>query len=50
MIGEGDIVAFRFTLRGTHTGTFAGIPPTGKVIILTGMDFVRIVNGRIAEL
>jgi len=50
MIGERDIVAFRFTLQGTHTGTFAGIPPTGKIITLTGMDFVRIADGKIAEI
>ena len=50
MIGEGDIVAFRFTLQGTHTSTFAGIPPTGKTIMWTGMDFVRIVDGKIAEI
>ncbi len=50
MIGEGDTIAFRFTIRGTHTGTFAGIPPTGKTVTLTGMDFVRIVNGKIAEI
>ena len=50
MIGEGDIVAFRFTLQGTHTGTFAGIPPTGKIITLTGMDFVRVADGKVVEL
>ncbi len=38
IIGEGDIVAFRFTIKGTHTGTYGGIPPTGKKIVLTGMD------------
>src|SRR5215470_15107478 len=28
MISEGDTVAFRFVLRGTHQGTFAGFAPT----------------------
>lgn len=51
MICEGDIVAFRFTLRGTHTGgPFAGIPPSSKTLTLTGMDFIRVADGRIAEL
>lgn len=50
LIGEGDIVAFRFTIRGTHTGTYGGIPPTGKKIVLTGMDFIRVVDGKIVEL
>src|SRR5205085_6986779 len=26
MIGEGDTVAFRFVLRGTHEGTFPHVP------------------------
>jgi steroid delta-isomerase-like uncharacterized protein len=50
MIGEGDLVAFRFVLRGTHLGLFAGFPPTGKEAVLTGVDFVRVVDGKIREL
>jgi steroid delta-isomerase-like uncharacterized protein len=50
LIGEGDIVAFRFVLRGTHLGPFAGFPPTGKEDSLTGADFVRIAGGKIVEL
>lgn len=50
MIGEGDIVAFRFTLRATHRGRFGPFPATGKEVVLTGMDFVRIVDGKLAEL
>jgi predicted ester cyclase len=50
LIGEGDRVAFRFTLTGVHSGTFAGIPPTGKRFTLTGMDFIRIANGELGDL
>jgi steroid delta-isomerase-like uncharacterized protein len=50
MIGEGDLVAFRFVLRGTYLGPFAGFSPTGKVAIVTGVDFVRIADGKICEL
>jgi len=50
LIGEGDIVAFRFTLTGVHTGIFDGIPPTGKRFALTGMDFIRIANSKLVEL
>lgn len=50
MIGEGDIITFRFVLHGTHTGTFGKIDPTGKEIVLTGMDFVRIADGKLVEL
>lgn len=50
IVAEGDVVAFRFTVRGAHTSTFRGFPPTGETLILTGMDFVRISGGKFAEL
>lgn len=50
MLAEKDLVAFHFTVQGTHLGTFAGCPPTGKKVILTGADFIRIADGKIAEL
>ncbi len=49
MIAEGDEVAARITMTGTHTGTFMGIPATGKKVEFTGMYFARIENGRIVE-
>jgi len=50
MISEGDTVAIRLVLRGTHQATFAGFPPTGKQAVLYGMDFIRIANGKLVEL
>jgi steroid delta-isomerase-like uncharacterized protein len=50
MIGEGDLIAFRFVLRGTHIGMFADFPPTGKEAVLTGVDFIRIADGKMVEL
>jgi steroid delta-isomerase-like uncharacterized protein len=50
VISEGDMVAFRFVLRGTHQGTFGHLAPTGKQVAWTGMDFVRIADGKFAEL
>ena len=46
---EGDWVAVRWTDRGTDTGGFWGNPPTHKQIVLTGMDFIRVLDGRIVE-
>jgi predicted ester cyclase len=49
LIAEGDMVAVYDTFRFKHTGTFQGIPPTGKEAILTSTDIYRIVNGKIVE-
>lgn len=46
---EGDRVASRIRMRGTHSGTFMGIAPTGKAVEVSGMRLDRVENGRIAE-
>lgn len=50
LLCEGDIVAFRAVIRGTHRAAYAGFPPTGKEIVFQGMDFIRIADGKVAEL
>ena len=49
MISEGDLVVTRITMRGTHTGDFAGMPATGKKFSISGIDTLRIANGKIVE-
>ena len=49
VIAEGDKVAARFTMRGTHRGEFMGIAPTGTSISVTGIDIVRFAGGRAVE-
>ena len=49
MVVEGDMVAVRVTARGTHKNEFMGIPPTGKQVTMTGMDFMRFENGKVVE-
>jgi steroid delta-isomerase-like uncharacterized protein len=48
-IAEGDKVVTRWTARGTHTGEFQGIPPTGREIKLAGTDFERLIDGKTVE-
>jgi len=48
-IREGDMVAVRWTLCGTHNGTFLGNPPTGKKIKMQGMIFSRLADGLIVK-
>lgn len=49
IIAEGDTVAARFTVEGTHKGRFGGIEPTGNRISGTSMVFYRIEDGKIVE-
>jgi predicted ester cyclase len=53
-VAEGDLVVTHLTVSGTHEGeyrglTFKGIPPTGKQVIWTLTDIVRIADGKIVE-
>jgi steroid delta-isomerase-like uncharacterized protein len=49
LIAEENKVAMRYIYRGTHTGNFQGIQPTGKSFEVSGINLVRISNGKIAE-
>lgn len=49
LIAEGDTVAVRRTFRGKHTGSFMGIPPTGKQVTTTVMTINRFAGGKIVE-
>ena len=49
VFAEGDRVAFRVTLRGAHHGVFQGIPATGRAVVVSTLDVVRVENGNLAE-
>jgi steroid delta-isomerase-like uncharacterized protein len=49
MIVDGDRVATRYTLTGTHQGEFMGIPATGKRVSVSGIDIMRFRDGKITE-
>jgi steroid delta-isomerase-like uncharacterized protein len=49
LIAEGDKVAVRQTWRGTHTGSFLGIAPTGKQVTFTSTEFYQVAGGKLAE-
>ena len=49
MVAEGDKVAVRLNVTGTHKGEFQGIPPSGRKLSLDEMAFLTIVDGRITE-
>ena len=49
MVAEGDKVAVRLNVTGTHKGEFQGKPPTGSKLSLDEMAFLTIIDGRITE-
>lgn len=49
MVAEGDRVAYRSRMRGTHRGEFRGFAPTGRSFDAERIIIVRIENGKIAE-
>jgi steroid delta-isomerase-like uncharacterized protein len=55
LLAEGDTVAFRSTMTGTHTGTLRlmpgqNLPATGRRVAVPHMHFVRIVDGKTTDL
>jgi steroid delta-isomerase-like uncharacterized protein len=48
-IAEGDRVVTRSPYRGTHKGSFQGIPTTGKQVTITGIHLTRVVDGKMVE-
>jgi len=48
-IAEKDKIVTRWTFVGTHAGTFMGIAPTGRHVILSGFCIDRITRGKIVE-
>ncbi|UNK50809.1 ester cyclase [Lysobacter sp. S4-A87] len=48
-VAERDLVAVRWTARGTNTGAGNGIPATGRAVQVTGTTLFRMADGRIAE-
>lgn len=48
-VSAGDHFVTRWTATGTHDGELFGIAPTGQSITTTGISFVRVADGKIAE-
>lgn len=50
VVVEGDLIAFRSVMRGTHQGELMGIPATGRTIEVGLLDLLRVEDGLFAEL
>jgi steroid delta-isomerase-like uncharacterized protein len=49
MAADGDSVAVRYTMTGTHRGTFAGVASKDKPVVAQSMAFYRLADGKIIE-
>lgn len=50
MIAEDDRVMVRWTFHGTQVGEYAGLPPTNRQVVYSGINIFRIESDRIAEI
>ncbi|HKP85954.1 MAG TPA: ester cyclase [Blastocatellia bacterium] len=48
-VAEGDKLAARCTVKGTHTGDGIGLAATNQPVAFTGMCMLRIKDGKIVE-
>jgi predicted ester cyclase len=49
LVAEGDRVTARWTWRGTFSGQFRDISPTGERVANTGMAIFRVADGKIVS-
>lgn len=50
LIGEGDQVVKQATWRGTQTGEFNGLPPTGRSVTISIISIYRLESGKVTEI
>ena len=50
VFANGDRVAVRFVLHGTHTGPFFGIPATGRPVTIAAHVLMQVADGRVTRL
>ena len=50
ILAEGDLVAGRWTARGTNTGPWGSVDPTGKRAEFSAVNIFRFANGKVVEI
>lgn len=50
VIADESTVVVRFILKGTHTGSFFGIPPSNRTISIPAHVILRVRHGKVTEL
>ncbi len=47
IVAEADVVAWRWTMHGTHEGNYRQYPATGREVIMKGVSLERIAGDKI---
>jgi steroid delta-isomerase-like uncharacterized protein len=50
VVAEEDKVVKRWVFMGTHSGEFAGVPPTGKRVTMRGITLYRLTRGKVSAI
>jgi steroid delta-isomerase-like uncharacterized protein len=48
-IARGDNVSEQWSIKGTHLGTFLGVPPTGRPILIEALSMVTMRDGKFSR-
>ncbi len=48
-VEDSTLIAIHWRSHGLHTGTFMGVPPTGRSVSVSGAAFIRHENGKILD-
>ena len=46
---DGDWIFAHYNMTGTNTGSFMGMPPTGKKVDIDGMELIKLNNGKCTD-
>jgi steroid delta-isomerase-like uncharacterized protein len=49
IVEQGDLVCVLHTHTATHTGPFLGAPPTGRSVVVNGIEMFRMAEGKVVE-
>lgn len=49
IVADGDQVAVLHTHTATNSGSFMGMPPTGKTVLVNGVEYFRLRDGKVVE-
>lgn len=49
LVAERDKVVAHIRYRGTHSGEFMGVAPTGKPFVIHAIDILRLDDGKVVE-